>query len=88
MKTTADGGGAGKPFCSGAADGAARDGAATAPELVCAETGPGVRCNSTTTITIAATPMHRAAMLASNRTITPLQGSHPHPGDCRAPVRR
>jgi hypothetical protein len=88
MKTTADRGGAGKRFGSGGAVATGRGGDTTALEFACEEIGPGVPRSSTTTITIAATPMQRAATLASNRTITPAKGSHPHPGDCRRPGRR
>jgi hypothetical protein len=68
VKTTADGGGAGKPVGTVAADEGCVGAAATL--VVVAETGPGVRSSRTATMTTPATPTERAAMLASSRTIT------------------
>ena len=68
VKTTAEGGGAGKPFEAFVDDEGWVDAAATM--LVLFETGPGVRCSRTATITTPATPTERATMLASSRTIT------------------
>ena len=68
VKTTAEGGGAGKPFRT-FDDGDGCPGADATPVAV-ADTGPGVRCSRTATITTPATPTERAAMLASNRTTT------------------